>query len=131
MDGERKVCGYYVDGFYQPSNTVYEFRRCLYHGCMKCYKNRDLLTPINCYSLKTLYQRTLRKRKKIEEVGYNYVEMWECDWKKMKERDEVKQALQNVKVIELIYERDAFSLEVEPMPQPSMKRWKKMKRSSM
>ena len=74
--GERNVCGYYVNGYYQPSNTVYEFHGCLYHGCVKFYKNCDLLNPLNYCSMKTLYQRTLRTRKTIEEAGYNYVEVW-------------------------------------------------------
>ena len=104
--GERNVCGYYVDGFY--NNTVYEFHGCLYHGCVKCYKKRELLNPINSFSMETLYQKTLKKRKTIEEAGYGYVEMWECDWKRMKESEEVKQALQDFNLVEPICERDAF-----------------------
>ena len=58
--------------------------------------------------METLYQRTLKKRKTIEEAGYGYVEMWECDWKRMKESEEVKQALQDFNLVEPICERDAF-----------------------
>ena len=95
-----------MDGFY--NNSVYEFHGCLYHGCVKCYKKRELLNPINYSSMKTHYQRTLKKRKTIKEAGYDYVEMWECDWKRMKESDEVKQALQDFNLVEPICERDAF-----------------------
>ena len=28
-----------------------------------------------------LYEKTIKKRDKIKELGYNYIEIWEKDWK--------------------------------------------------
>lgn len=36
---ERKENGrYYVDGYDENTNTIYEFNGCFYHGCLKCLK---------------------------------------------------------------------------------------------
>jgi len=37
-DGPHK---YYVDGYDPITNVVYEFNGCYWHGCPKCYPNRD------------------------------------------------------------------------------------------
>ena len=40
--GEYRVPGtpFTVDGFHFPSNTIYEFHGCFWHGCPKCYPIR-------------------------------------------------------------------------------------------
>jgi hypothetical protein len=81
--GEYKVpkTRYKADGYCKETNTIYEFQGDIWHGNPKlCNKN-----DINPFSKKTygeLYKLTQIKKKKIIELGYNYVEMWEYDWKK-------------------------------------------------
>ena len=44
--GEVKVLTpageYFVDGFGENTNTVYEFHGCYYHECKNCFKELDL-----------------------------------------------------------------------------------------
>ena len=35
--GEKKIENFYVDGYDEFSNTIYEFLGCLFHGCSNCY----------------------------------------------------------------------------------------------
>ena len=30
----------FVDGYHPPTNTVYEFMGCNFHGCLKCHPDR-------------------------------------------------------------------------------------------
>ena len=39
--GERLVEGGLVDGFHSPSKTVFQYHGCYYHGCLKCYPDRE------------------------------------------------------------------------------------------
>lgn len=93
-----------VDGFCQRTNTVYEFQGCFYHGCPKCY-DEDELHPLKCDANKwgndeeeqakkvtygQVYATTLRIEADIEAAGYKLVTMWECDFKKMKRRHNLK-----------------------------------------
>ena len=50
-DGEVKVLtpaqAYFVDGFDQETQTVYEFQGCWFHGCKRCFKDkRETVTPM-------------------------------------------------------------------------------------
>lgn len=50
-DGEVKVLtqaqAYFVDGFDQETQTVYEFQECWFHGCKRCFKDkRETVTPM-------------------------------------------------------------------------------------
>ena len=75
------VNSYFVDGYDPLTRTVYEFHRCLYHGCPRCYPNRQAkhyATPDR--TVEELYQATLSKRMALLRAGYTVIEMWECDW---------------------------------------------------
>lgn len=53
---------YFVDGFGAETNTFYEFHRCYYHRCKRCFKKRDLTR--NCHLDHTgekVYETTQRK----------------------------------------------------------------------
>jgi hypothetical protein len=40
--GEYKIGKYFLDGYCKDTNTGYEFHGCFYHGCPRCYLNRNL-----------------------------------------------------------------------------------------
>ena len=44
-------------------------------------------------SMRQLYERTLKKKTKLEESGYQYVQMWSCEWEQKKESDEECRAI--------------------------------------
>ena len=83
---------YFVDGYDPVTRTVYEFHGCLYHGCPRCYPNRQAkhyATPDR--TVEELYQATLSKRMALLRAGYTVIEMWECEWDKLVDTDEAVQ----------------------------------------
>ena len=79
---------YYVDGFDEETNTVFEFYGCWYHGCSHCFKHyRDVKR--NSHQDRTVnevYDATLKKAALLRQAGYTVVEKWECVFKKEKKR---------------------------------------------
>ena len=39
--GEKRIENYYIDGYDESTNTIYEFLGCFFHGCSTCYNLRD------------------------------------------------------------------------------------------
>ncbi len=71
-----------VDGFSAEINTVFEMQGCHFHG-HKCKMNPRHEED----DMKRRYQKTLEKREYIESLGYKFVEMWECDFNRLKRND--------------------------------------------
>lgn len=82
-DGEYKVHNtiYKADGYCKETNTVYEFHGDFWHGNPKRF-NSDDINNVTKTTFGKLYQKTQDKKYKIQELGYNYIEMWEYDWKR-------------------------------------------------
>jgi hypothetical protein len=102
LNGKEKCIGKYrVDGYDPITKTAYEFNGCYFHGCPKDFDNLEA---------KKKYQKTMEKKKFIISKGYNYVDIWECDWKKQLQNQEVKKILKTFKqkVIEKINISDSF-----------------------
>ena len=90
-EGEKRVVlnrKYKVDGFHEKTKTIFEFAGCAVHGCDKCTrpddrsvysnrKNRDLKTEMD-NRLACFYR-----------AGYHVEVMWECEWKRLKEVDQI------------------------------------------
>ena len=101
----------FVDGFDPATNTVYEFHGCLWHGCPACFKNgRQTKHNVNPdRTLDELYQATLVKQNALRQAGFNYIEMWECEWDRQVKTDErVKQFLASFELVPPLQPRDAF-----------------------
>lgn len=83
--GEFRIPGtrYHVDGYHEPTKTVYEFLGCYYHG-HHCIEDRfKLRDPRTNTTLKTVYQRTMLRLDEIRQKGYNVVQMWECHFDRL------------------------------------------------
>ncbi|XP_054287996.1 uncharacterized protein LOC129003726 [Macrosteles quadrilineatus] len=79
---EVKVNGMKVDGF--DGRNIYEFQGCYWHGCPKCFPY-DRYAPLKedpSDSLHLRYERTKAKNAKFTE--HALVEMWECEFRKLK-----------------------------------------------
>ena len=75
--GEHTIKGRLkADGYNPKTNTIYEFHGCYWHGCPKCYKDRDTIIRSN-KSREKVYQDTLKKEQKIKDLGYNLHVCWE------------------------------------------------------
>ena len=74
-----------VDGYCEENNTVYEFHGDFWHGNPMRFNILDE-NNMNIFSKKTyseLYDTTIKRDKKIKELGYNLVIMWENQWNKI------------------------------------------------
>lgn len=83
-EGEYKIpkTKYKADGYCKENNTIYEFNGGLWHGDLRIYNPKDI-NPITNTTFGELYNKTLNKEKKIKELGYNLIVIWEYDWKKI------------------------------------------------
>ena len=95
-----------VDGYCEQTNTVYEFQGCFWHGCPKCY-TEDRINPMNQRDMFELQRATEVKNKKIRDLGYNLVEVYECDIVK---NSSFKNCCKtnNVELVPPLIPRDAF-----------------------
>jgi hypothetical protein len=86
--GEHRIQNkkrYTADGYCKNINTIFEFQGCYYHGCKTC-----MPIGINRTCKKTfeeLYDKTQKKKEHCINEGYNYIEIWECEWNKIKKTD--------------------------------------------
>ena len=85
--GEYRIPGtnFHVDGFDGTTNTVYEFHGCFWHGCPLCYPNRHE-QHVRHYD-RTMQDSTKSMQQKIQTLcteGYTVVEMWECQWARLR-----------------------------------------------
>jgi len=86
--GEYRVpaTGFFVDGYCQDTNTVYEFHGCLWHGCPQSYPVRDEKHLRLCdRTMHDVYEKTQQKMRQLHILGYNVIEMWECEWTRLKQ----------------------------------------------
>ncbi|GBM93101.1 hypothetical protein AVEN_267172-1 [Araneus ventricosus] len=79
--GEKKLIlgnkPHKVDGFYE--NAVYQFQGCYWHGCPKCFRE-STVNMHNQICMKDLYEKTKKINSKIEDAGYELIQIWECDF---------------------------------------------------
>lgn len=84
--GEYRIPGtrYFVDGFCEETNTIYEFYGDVYHGNPLFNPNAKCHPYNKGITAKTLFQRTMEREQKIRELGYNIIVKWENDPKMLK-----------------------------------------------
>ena len=79
-EGEVRVLGRMVDGLYD--GTVWNFLGCFWHGCPRCYTQRDLRNAVNGRTMMSLYNETLRFEAALRDAGYSVTTKWECDFQR-------------------------------------------------
>ena len=73
------MLGHHVDGYSPDTRTVFEYHGCPFHGCPKCYTNRNARTPFDTQTMTEAYQATLDKAAALKRAGYRVVEAWHCE----------------------------------------------------
>ena len=87
-DREKRIGKLPVDRWCPEARTAYQFHGCLFHGCPKCYDQNET-NSVNGKTMATLLEKTrcntayLRRQVKV-------VEMWECEWKEVRNESDVK-----------------------------------------
>lgn len=79
-----------ADGFTQTGDQkiAWEFHGCLYHGCPKCFKNRDKI--VYGKTMEERLQTTHARAAEIAANGYTVIQVWECDWNAMVEDEDAR-----------------------------------------
>ena len=103
-----------VDGYDRNTNTVYEFMGCFHHSCKRCYQH-ETPHPLKCNPHDkekrilhgSVYATTMRVVEDIKNAGYNIVIMWECDWRRMKNKKKLTSKVDLIKRLPL-NPRDAY-----------------------
>ena len=99
---------YYVDGFCEKTNTVYEFHGCFFHGCPLCYDERNNHPSKAQTKLKDMYRETLEREERLKALGFNVKSIWEHDFRRLHDTDEMKEFLDRTEFVQGINPRDAF-----------------------
>jgi len=69
-----------VDGYCSETRTLYEFRGCFWHCCVKCQTLRDIPTR-NGDTIAEIYERTMSRLEQTTRVEYQVKIQWECEFK--------------------------------------------------
>ena len=95
-----------VDGFCEQTNPVYEFQGCFWHRCPKCY-TADRINPVLQRDMIELQRTTGLKNQRIRDLGYNLVEVYECELSK---NPDFKKWCKNntIDIVTPLNPRDAF-----------------------
>ena len=108
--GEKKlVIGnktYYVDGFCEKTNAVYEFYDCFWHGCPKCFKP-NIVNSLNQKDMVTLNEQTIKRRDTIKNAGYGHVSTYGCQLTKNKDFQKFAKNF-TMEIVEPLNPRDSF-----------------------
>lgn len=115
LDGDARVLtlaqSYNVDGYHAPSNTVYEYHGCFYHGCPKCTSTQRQKKR-NCHPdrpIDKVYEATCLKTAILRDAGYTVIEKWGCEFAEQKKTDPELQAfLEKFEMVPPLEPRDAF-----------------------
>ncbi|AYV78263.1 MAG: hypothetical protein Edafosvirus8_13 [Edafosvirus sp.] len=88
--GEHKIKNskYRADGYCEKLNTIFEFQGCFWHGCKDCFPDRQKINRCTKKSYGELYTKTIAKEKHCLIEGYNYIQIWQCQWKKISMKNE-------------------------------------------
>ena len=80
--GEHQISGskYYADGYDKKSNSIFEYHGCFYHGCFRCYKNRNNKNTLIKKTNRELLYKTIKKASHCIKEDYNYCCIWEHEW---------------------------------------------------
>ena len=111
-DGEYRIPGtkLHVDGFDASTNTIYEYHGCFFHGCPRCYPKRYETHRRHCdRSMQDAYEDTQQRTRRLIQQGYTVVEMWGCDWARLKHTSpDIGTFVTNLDMTEPLNPRDAF-----------------------
>ena len=77
--GERWIEKRPVDGYNHEKKLVLQYHGCRWHGCPKCYPDREEIIEQG-KTAEDLYQATKRRTAHLRKVGYKVVECWSCQW---------------------------------------------------
>ena len=100
----------FIDGYCHDTRTVYEFQGCFTHGCPTCYPNRHE-PHVRHFdrTMQDVYETTQQKIQRLKEQGYTVVQMWECEWARLKDTSlDIRTFVAQLQFTAPLNPRDAF-----------------------
>ena len=85
---EKRIGKRRVDGWCAETRTAYQFHGCFWHGCPKCYDQNET-NSVNGKTMAVLLEDT-KKNTAYLRHHVKVVEMWECEWKEVRNESDVK-----------------------------------------
>lgn len=82
--GEANIGGYRVDGIDTVNKVAYEFNGCFFHGCQKCFPDRNQLNKALGKTFVALREATEDRAFFLEKENWTVETIWECEWNQMK-----------------------------------------------
>ena len=70
---------FFLDAYDEDTNTVYEFHGDYYHGNPNIFKAEDLNKTVK-KTFGELHKATMQKKAILEDLGYNYISVWESEF---------------------------------------------------
>ena len=108
--GVKKLDNYLVDGYYETDNgqkVVLEFNGDFWHGNPENF-GRDTDNLVNHMTMGDLHDRTLEKRKCLEELGYTYRCILEAEFdRQCQENPDLKSFINELEIVTPLEPRDA------------------------
>ena len=77
--GERWIGKRPVDGYNHKRKLVFQYHGCYWHGCPKCYPDRDKIIERGDRTREDLFQATMRRTAYLRKAGYRVIECWACE----------------------------------------------------
>ena len=77
--GERWIEKRPVDGYNHENKIVFQYHGCYWHGCPKCYHDRDKIIERGDRTREDLFQTTKRRTAYLRKAGYRVIECWACE----------------------------------------------------
>ncbi|KAJ8307835.1 hypothetical protein KUTeg_014618 [Tegillarca granosa] len=77
---ERRIFKYPVDGFDEITNTAYQRHGCYWHG-HQCWLTRNITDQKWMETRENKFRKTRKISSIIKALGYNLVEMYECNFR--------------------------------------------------
>ena len=77
--GERWIEKRPVDGYNHEKKLVLQYHGCYWHGCPKCYPDRNKIIDRGDRTREDLFQATKRRTAYLRKAGYKVIECWACE----------------------------------------------------
>jgi hypothetical protein len=87
-----------ADGYNIEYNYIFEYHGCHTHGCLKCYPDRNIFDLWGKRTHNENNERTIKKQNICIDNGYKYYEIWDCEWKIIRQQPElIKKMINNIR----------------------------------
>ena len=110
--GERWIENRPVDGYNHVRKLVLQYHGCHWHGCPKCFRDRNTVIERCGRTREELYQATKRKAAYLRKKGYKVIECWACEWlnttESMKYEEELPEAKTKSYPHAILYDFEAY-----------------------